>query len=161
MSRRNTETIEIQPGSRIWTPDQARLYRATARATSSIITEALTTSIDNNGSYEAILRTHSYARAALLAIRLRSQVERIRTTDQLGTFQMPFAARGYTSELLRKHLIDPEGPTYDGIETTVIPDLLLITDPDRVWATLNGRRGFAPGVVANFPKQLTLPKRDK
>lgn len=159
MPRKNTETVEVQPGSTIWTPDQTRLYTATAEVSTSIILEATTTITKSGSSYADILKAHGYARAALLAVHLRNRVEEIRTSDNLSNFQMGLSGDGYTNELLRKHLVHPDGAKYGNVETTAIPDLLLYTSPDSGFVTLNGRRCFNRGVVANFPKQLTLPKR--
>lgn len=159
MSRRTTETVEVQPGSRIWTPDQTRLYTAAAEVSSSIILEATTTIINSGTSYADILKAHGYARAARLAVHLRNNVEEIITSDNLSNFQMGLSVDGYANELLRKHLVNPAGVTYGNIETTAIPDLLLHTSPNSGFVTLNGRRCFNKGIVANFPKQLTLPKR--
>ncbi len=159
MSRRNTETIEIQPGSRIWTPDQARLYTAAAEVTTAIITDALNTALLPDGSYASEIRSRQLVITALWATSLRRELEGVKTTYDLGRYFMPIGQDGYGYELVRRHLVDPNGVKHQNIETTRIPDLLLSSSPDQRLAYLHGRRGLEPGIVAHFPKQLTLPAR--
>lgn len=159
MPRRHLDTVEVQRDSVIWTPDQARLYTAAAQVSSAIISEALDTALQTNGSYASEIRSHDMVHRALWATRLRAELERVRTTYDLGFYFMPLAQEGYGYDLVRRHLVDPNGIKYQNIETTRIPDLLLSSNPGRGMAYLKGRRGFKPGIAARFPKELTLPAR--
>lgn len=159
MPRRHLETVEVQRDSVIWTPDQCRLYTAAAEVSSAIISEALDTALQNNGSYASEIRSRDMVHTASWATRLRAELERVRTTYDLGFYFMPLAQEGYGYELVRRHLVDPSGTKHQNIETTRIPDLLLASTPGMSLGYLKGRRLFKPGIAARFPKQLTLPAR--
>lgn len=159
MARRNTETVDIQRGSVIWTPDQSRLYTAATEVSSAIISEALDRALQTDGSYASEIRSRDMVHTALWATRLRAELESVRTTYDLGFYFMPLAQEGYGYELVRRHLVDPSGTKHKNIETTRIPDLLLASTPGMSLAYLKGRRQFEPGIAAHFPKQLTLPAR--
>lgn len=109
MPRRNTETVEVQQGSVIWTPDQTTLYTSTRIVTSSIIREAARTVLSDTGSYQEILGADAYTQAALFAINLRDRVEEIRTRNQLSNFEMVLGENHTLNGFLRRHLVYPGG----------------------------------------------------